>query len=406
MQHDIEAAAEAVDRQDHAPGPEDKSGQHQGPDKPDVDEGIRAIIYANTADHFSTRPRSIASTHTQNAVRERQSYGLQSDSTPVPAPEPTRTGTFNSIQRHPTASRNASPESHKTSDAWRSEYYAPRRADTFGSGAELETEDDSLGKFLVKHLRDDIFSLDVQQTSSASVGSFSKSIRFGFEGPRKKTEPRVTMSLSLAALNRMRMRRLQMKLANRIMRMHYFEEVAEDWETLLVQYITATRDNDYIRTCVDRGLHDPFLIKSERKVDAAILHAELLRIPLDKWEKHLSLQFTDGKENFNFVPPIEREPTAIGGTRTEMTRKQWTEDFLRRVMFSVVGGAFLVVPMWLMIKLSSQSASLITTTVFVFGSGIAAAYALDNPIAVVSTTAAYAAVLVVFVGTSSTPTQP
>lgn len=123
-------------------------------------------------------------------------------------------------------------------------------------------------------------------------------------------------------------------------------------------------------------------------------------------EKELLLQSVNGTERFNLVPPLEQEPTAIGGTRNETTRKQWTEDFLKRIVVSVIGGAFLVVPMWLMISLNSQRASLITTTVFVFVSGIVASYSLENPLAVVSTTAAYAAVLVVFVGTSSTPTSP
>lgn len=81
---------------------------------------------------------------------------------------------------------------------------------------------------------------------------------------------------------------------------------------------SATLDNDYIRTCITRRLHDPFLIGSQRKVDVAILNAELLRIPPDKWEKHLTLQSDKGAEKLNFVPPVEREPTAIGGTRTEM----------------------------------------------------------------------------------------
>lgn len=139
-------------------------------------------------------------------------------------------------------------------------------------------------------------------------------------------------------------------------------------------------------------------------VDATILKDELRKIPPDKWEEYPFLQSENGEKKFNFVPPLEKKPTAIGGTRTVMMRKQWTEDFLKRIVLSVVGGAFLVVPMWLMIKLNSQSASLITTTVFVFVSGIAAAYALDNAIAVISTTAAYAAVLVVFVGTNSSPT--
>ncbi|KAK1241379.1 hypothetical protein MKX08_001353 [Trichoderma sp. CBMAI-0020] len=402
MGHDIETAPDAIDRQDQPS--EENASQNQGPDKSDLDKSIRAVIYANTADYSSTRPESVASARLQNAVRERQSYELPPDSIPVSAPELARAGTFASIQRRHTDAQSDSPGRHKAPDVQSFEYDIPRRANTFG----IEADDESIAKFLVQHLSDDIFSLDVHQTPVASFSSLLKCKTFNIKRLIKKeaeAEPRVTIQLSLAALNRMRMRRLQMKLSNRIMRMHYFEEITEDWETLLVQYIKATRDNDYIRTCVDRGLHDPFLIRSERKVDAAILDAELLRIPPEMLEKELLLQSVNGTEKFNLVPPLEQEPTAIGGTRKEMTRKQWTEGFLKRIVSSVIGGAFLVVPMWLMISLNSQRASLITTTVFVFVSGIVASYSLENPLAVVSTTAAYAAVLVVFVGTSSTPTS-
>ncbi|KAM0457260.1 hypothetical protein ACHAO4_003057 [Trichoderma viride] len=386
---------------------EENASQNQDPDKPDLDKSIRAVIYANTADYSSTRPESIASARPQNAIRERQSYELQPDSVPVSVPELARAGTFASIQRRHTDVRSDSPGIHKAPDVQSLEYDIPPRANTFGTEADVtvDTEEESLAKFLVQHLRDDIFSLDVHQTAVASFSSLLESKTFNIKRLTKEAEPQVTIRLSLAALNRMRMRRLQMKLSHRIMRMHYYEEMPEDWETLLVQYIKATRDNDYIRTCVDRGLHDPFLIRSERQVDAAILDAELLRIPPEMLEKELLLQSVNGTERFNLVPPLEQEPTAIGGTRNETTRKQWTEDFLKRIVVSVIGGAFLVVPMWLMISLNSQRASLITTTVFVFVSGIVASYSLENPLAVVSTTAAYAAVLVVFVGTSSTPTS-
>ncbi|KAL7973257.1 hypothetical protein HDV63DRAFT_392795 [Trichoderma sp. SZMC 28014] len=351
MERDIETAPDDIDRQDQ--------------------------------NYSSTRPESVASTRLQNAFRERQSYELQPDSTPASAPELARAGTFASINSRQTYLRSHSPGRQSFEDN------IPGMANTFGTEAD-DTEDEKIAKFLVKHLRDDIFDLQVRQTPKHK---------------EEEAEPQVTVRLSLAALNRMRMRRIQIKLSHRIMRMHYFKEMAKDWETLLIQYIQATRDNDYIHTCVNRGLHDPFLVRRERKVDAAILDMELLQIPPEMLEKELWLQSVDGIEKFNLVPPLEQSPTAIGGTRGDITRKQWTEGFLRRIVSSVIAGAFLVVPMWLMISLDSQRASLITTTVFVFVSGILASYWLENPLAVVSTTAAYAAVLVVFVGTSSTPTS-
>ncbi|KAG4220377.1 hypothetical protein PC116_g31144 [Phytophthora cactorum] len=73
-------------------------------------------------------------------------------------------------------------------------------------------------------------------------------------------------------------------------------------------------------------------------------------------------------------------------------------------MVSVIGGAFLVVPVWIMVLVESTYTSLITTTVFVFVGGFAAAGVLRDNLQVVSVTAAYAAVLVVFVGANGSST--
>lgn len=170
--------------------------------------------------------------------------------------------------------------------------------------------------------------------------------------------------------------------------------------------VAATRDNDYIRTCIHRGIDDPFLVGTEKHVDAAILNAALLDIPEAELRKEGLWATADGEDKrrkFNFVPPVEKEPRAIGGTRMATTRKQKTQLFLQRVLFSIVGGIFLVGPMWLMAVLNAKYVSLISTSVFVFLAGLLAAWKLDDPKTVLSTTAAYAAVLVVFVGTSTAP---
>ncbi|KAF3060046.1 hypothetical protein GL218_04743 [Daldinia childiae] len=188
------------------------------------------------------------------------------------------------------------------------------------------------------------------------------------------------------------------------MNIHYSKTLPDNWESLLEKYIAATRDNDYIRTCADRDLHDPFLIRSQRNVDAAVLKAALLEIPAEKLEEGLFVPGVGGTRELNFAPPLEREPTAIGGTRAEMTQKERMDALLTRVLISIIVGAFLTVPMWLMISVTTPYASPIITTVFVFVAGIAAARVLDNDLAVVSATAAYAAVLVVFVGANGSST--
>lgn len=84
------------------------------------------------------------------------------------------------------------------------------------------------------------------------------------------------------------------------------------------------------------------------------------------------------------------QPT--GGLRAERSQAQQWREFLSRFAFSLVGGAFLIVPMWIMVKLKDMHPDLplIVTTLSVFICGIAAARMLDEPEAVLSITAAYA----------------
>lgn len=64
----------------------------------------------------------------------------------------------------------------------------------------------------------------------------------------------------------------------------------------------------------------------------------------------------------------------------------------------MVGGIFLIAPMWLMALHNTLYTSLIATTVCVALFGLLMASVLEKPTDVMSSTAAYAAVLVVFVG--------
>lgn len=62
------------------------------------------------------------------------------------------------------------------------------------------------------------------------------------------------------------------------------------------------------------------------------------------------------------------------------------------------GAALLLVPMWLMTLETTLYSSLTTTTMFVVVFGLMVVLRLEKPIDVLSATAAYAAVLVIFVG--------
>jgi hypothetical protein len=65
---------------------------------------------------------------------------------------------------------------------------------------------------------------------------------------------------------------------------------------------------------------------------------------------------------------------------------------------AVLGGVFLLVPMWLMVLHRTRYTALVSTTVFVAFFGLVMVRFLEKEMEVLSVTAAYAAVLVVFVG--------
>lgn len=73
-------------------------------------------------------------------------------------------------------------------------------------------------------------------------------------------------------------------------------------------------------------------------------------------------------------------------------------DFRDRFSLAIVGAALLLGPMWLMVLHNTLYTGLITTTVCVAVFGLLVVFQLDMPMDVLSGTAAYAAVLVVFVG--------
>lgn len=73
----------------------------------------------------------------------------------------------------------------------------------------------------------------------------------------------------------------------------------------------------------------------------------------------------------------------------------------KRLGMAVLGGALLIGPMWLMVLHNTLYTCLVSTTIFVAVFGVMMAYRLDDGKDVLSSTAAYAAVLVVFVGLST-----
>lgn len=86
-------------------------------------------------------------------------------------------------------------------------------------------------------------------------------------------------------------------------------------------------------------------------------------------------------------------------SKTEMARKQ---AFFSRFAMTLFGGIALIVPTVIMAKVEGINISLITTSVSVLLFGLALAFGATDSTGkdVLAATAAYTAVLVVFVGTS------
>jgi predicted small integral membrane protein len=161
--------------------------------------------------------------------------------------------------------------------------------------------------------------------------------------------------------------------------------------------VKALQDHDYMEK---RSLssRDPFLATGEYLLDNYVLNRNIpepLRTDigwqdpsLGRWEVE-----RPGNQNQTF--------TSICGTRGAnlyISRRRKVKD---RLVLAVIGGAFLIGPVWLMVLQGGRYTSLITTTSFVIVFGIFMVYYLSEAKDVLASTAAYAAVLVVFVGSNT-----
>jgi hypothetical protein len=137
--------------------------------------------------------------------------------------------------------------------------------------------------------------------------------------------------------------------------------------------------------------HDPFIITGERYVERCMLD-----VAIKGWEDAqdplVQLESSQTWEDESV------HPAPIGGTRTENRKNILWKAFRDNIVFAGLGGVFLVAPMWLMVLHNTLYTVLISTTVFIFVFGFLMALFPIKPMEVMASTAAYAAVLVVFVG--------
>lgn len=135
-----------------------------------------------------------------------------------------------------------------------------------------------------------------------------------------------------------------------------------------------------MQVCSQRNA-DPFYLTSERNLDKTVIQSALDRTLLHPGQLQECVNWGDVDD-----------PLDMARSDTSRAKRR------RRLGIALFGGAFLIGPMWLMVLHNTLYTCLISTTVFVTVFGVIMAFTLDNDQDVLASTAAYAAVLVVFVG--------
>lgn len=159
-----------------------------------------------------------------------------------------------------------------------------------------------------------------------------------------------------------------------------------------MESVQALKDYDYMTEC--RKLpQDFFLATGERDVDLHVINAVVKHTGKSAEELRAQPMRRTAR-----VEPVNNDRVPIGGTRGEKTSLKRAQDFRDRLVLAAIGAALLLGPMWLMVLHKTLYTGLVTTTVCVAVFGLVTSWRLDKPNDVLSATAAYAAVLVVFVG--------
>ncbi|KAK6354747.1 hypothetical protein TWF696_003884 [Orbilia brochopaga] len=204
-------------------------------------------------------------------------------------------------------------------------------------------------------------------------------------------------------MQRMYIRELQSLLVRDAVQVYTYGKTDENlkntrWQTNLTAYVKALQDYDYMESH-STSARDPFLATGEYAVDNYIINENIKPIMQDfvtararSMGKHISTIPWQTDDSVNAT-------VAITGTRGARSWARSYKDFRRRLVFGIFGGGFLVGPMWLMLLVPGLYNSLISATSFIAGFGLIMACFMDDAKDVLGITAAYAAVLVVFVGT-------
>lgn len=147
-----------------------------------------------------------------------------------------------------------------------------------------------------------------------------------------------------------------------------------------------------MQSCAALGFDkDPFKIKSDSTIERSIIHDSGLA----------SLQGPPGD-----LPQCKDygKPALIGGSRNHAHRKAEKKQMILRFVYALAGGLGLLAPMLIMVYVPGTTASMATTCAFMLVFALGLAWFSDaQPREILTISAGYAAVLVVFVGVRITP---
>jgi hypothetical protein len=293
--------------------------------------------------------------------------------------------------------------------------------------------------------RDFADKVDIGEKVDARLPNTSYAFRFGrpvmgdtrFEAHLRKLHQETvfgiddsSMVINLASLHRIELLKLQRQLLEEALNFRYEKSVditstsntSHKYSKLYPEFelcyllkhklVQALRDWENIKACAAQGImNDPFILTTTRLRDSNLIKEEMEKylekitsMSDDKQDNYRISQIEEDIQSFGMFGTVRDKAeayTLFGGSRTEMNRKIKLENFLQRLTMAGVGGAFLIGPMLIMVLKKTLLTTLLTTSICVVAFGFTLAVYLDNPFNVLSGTAAYAAVLVVFVGTSS-----
>jgi hypothetical protein len=164
--------------------------------------------------------------------------------------------------------------------------------------------------------------------------------------------------------------------------------------------VQGLRDWSYIQQCVRLGDVDPFDITSNTTIGEDWIRGTVDAIKADiqdERKRSNMARYTPESSIWNPKTKTAYLSDFFGGTR----HRNETKLFLKRVLMALLGGVFLICPMIIMIFNPTLLGTLLTTCISVFLFGLTLSVVLENGFEILSGTAAYAAVLVVFVGSGS-----